>query len=104
MVGMIVVDMRSFYQSEKKTRNKVLCGQVFDKDATVIKFSVLLYGKLRLHKRQKTAIVQHKVDGTDTLLSPIEKDGKTYLPVMVEKEMSWKESWTANPEEMLRLL
>jgi hypothetical protein len=85
MVGMIVVDMKSLYQSEKKTRNKVLCGQVFDKDATVIKFSKLLYGKLRIHKRQKTAIVKHKVDGTGNLLSPIEKDGKTYLPVMVSR-------------------
>jgi hypothetical protein len=51
MVGMIVVDMQCLYRSEKKTRNKVLCGQVFDEDATVINFSDLLCGKLRLRER-----------------------------------------------------
>jgi hypothetical protein len=71
MVGMSVVDMQSLYQSEKKNRNKVLCGQLFDKNAIVIKFSDLLCGKLRLRERQKTAIVRHKSDGTGTLLSRI---------------------------------
>jgi hypothetical protein len=51
MVGMSVVDMQHLYQSEKKTRNKVLCGQVFEEDATVIKFSDLLCGKLRMRER-----------------------------------------------------
>jgi hypothetical protein len=60
MVDMSVVDMQRLYQSEKKTRNKVLCGQVFDEDATLIKLSDLLCGNLRLHERQKTVIVQHK--------------------------------------------
>jgi hypothetical protein len=86
MVGMSVVDMQRIYRSEKKTRNKVLCGQVFNEDATVIKFSDLLCGKLRMREQQKTNIMQHKSDGTDTLLSRIEKDGKTNLPVTVENE------------------
>jgi hypothetical protein len=90
MVGMSVVDMQRLYRSEKKTRNKVLCGQVFDKDDIVIKFSDLLCGKLRLRERQKTAIVQHKSDGTDTLLTRIEKDGKMNLPVTVENERAGK--------------
>jgi hypothetical protein len=84
MVGMSVVDMQRLYRSEKKTRNKVFCGQVCGEDATVIKFSDLLCDNLRLRELQKTAIVQHKSDGTDTLLSFIEKYGKTNLPVTVE--------------------
>jgi hypothetical protein len=63
---------------------------VFDEDATVIKFSDLLCGKLRLREQQKTAILQHKSDGTDTLLARIEKDGKMNLPVTVENERAEK--------------
>jgi hypothetical protein len=63
---------------------------VFDEDATLINFSDFLCGKLRLREQQKTAIVQDKVDGTDTLLSRIEKDGKTNLPVTVENERAGK--------------
>jgi hypothetical protein len=90
MVGMSVVDMQRLYQSEKKTQNKVLCGQVFDEDAIVINFSDLLCGKLRLRERQNTDIVQQKSDGTDTLLARIEKDGKMNLPVTVENERAEK--------------
>jgi hypothetical protein len=89
MVGTSAVDMHRLYWSEKKTQNKVLCGKVFDKD-TVIKFSDLPCGKLRLRERQKTDIVQHKVDGTDTLLSRIKKDGKTNLTVTIENERAGK--------------
>jgi hypothetical protein len=34
--------------------------------------------------------VQHKSDGTDTLLARIEKDGKMNLPVTVENERAGK--------------
>jgi hypothetical protein len=86
MVVMSVVDMQRLYQSEKETWNKVLCGQVFDEDATVVKFSDFLYGKLGMYEQHKTDSVQHQVEGTYTLLAHIKKDGKTNLPMMVENE------------------
>jgi hypothetical protein len=47
LTGMCVVDMHRLYWREKRLRNRVLCGQVLEEDATVIRFSDLICGKLR---------------------------------------------------------
>jgi hypothetical protein len=57
MVGMSLVDMQCVYRSEKNVQNKVLRGQVINEDVTVIKFSGLLPGKIRLRDRHMTAVL-----------------------------------------------
>jgi hypothetical protein len=47
LTGICVVDMHCLYRSEKRLRNRVLCGQVLEEDATIIRFSDLICGKLR---------------------------------------------------------
>jgi hypothetical protein len=42
LIGMCVVDMQPLYRSEKKLRNRILCGQILEEDATIVKFSDLL--------------------------------------------------------------
>jgi hypothetical protein len=63
---------------------------VLGKDVTVIKFSDVTCVKLRLRDWQTTAIVHHRVAGTDTLLARIKKDGNTNLAMTPENERAGK--------------
>jgi hypothetical protein len=84
-MGMCVVDMQRLYRSEKILQNRILCGQILEEDATIVKFSDLLCSGLIERDRNNTADVQHRVSGTETLLERIEKYGKINLPVTKEK-------------------
>jgi hypothetical protein len=87
---MRVVDMQCLYRSEKKLRNRILCGQILEEDATIVKFSDLLYIGLIERDRNNTAGVQHRVSGTETILERIEKDREINLPVTEENKARGK--------------
>jgi hypothetical protein len=61
---MCVVDMHCLYRSEKRLRNRVICGQVLEADATVIRFSYLLWGKLLKRNRPtKSPVINRQFTG-----------------------------------------
>jgi hypothetical protein len=47
LTGMQIVDRHRLYQCEKRLHNRVLFGRVLEKDATVIRFSELIFRKLK---------------------------------------------------------
>jgi hypothetical protein len=51
LAGQSIVDFHRLYRSEKKTRSRAVCGQLMDKDGTIIKYSDLLCGKLVQRER-----------------------------------------------------
>jgi hypothetical protein len=67
-----------------------MCGQILEENATIVKFSDLLCSGLIEHDRNNTDVVQHRVEGTETLLEIIEKDGDTNLPVTEENKCRGK--------------
>jgi hypothetical protein len=78
------VDMQRLYGSEKKLWNRIMCGQILEEDATIVKFSDLLCSGLIELDRNNIDVVKHRVAGTETILERIEKDGDTNLPVTEE--------------------
>jgi hypothetical protein len=85
-----VVSTCSAHHSEKKLRNRILCGQILEEDATIVKFSDLLCSGLIERNRNNTDVVQHRVSSTETLLARIEKDGEINLPVTEENKARGK--------------
>jgi hypothetical protein len=83
---MCVVDMQRLYRCEKKLQNIILCGQILEEDATIFKISYLLCSGIVERDRNNTAVVQHRVSGTETLLERIDKDGEINLPVTEENK------------------
>jgi hypothetical protein len=47
LTGMCIVDMHHLYRIEKRLQNRVICGQVIEEHTTVIRFSDLIFGKLK---------------------------------------------------------
>jgi hypothetical protein len=90
LMGMCVVDMQRLYRSEKILRNRILCGQILEEDATIVKLSDFLCSGLIESDRNITAVVQHRVSGTETLLERIEKYGEINLPVTKENKARGK--------------
>jgi hypothetical protein len=86
LIGMCVVDMQRLYHSEKKLRTRILCGRVLEDYATSVKFSDLLCIGLIERDGNNTAVVQHRLSGTETLLERIEKEGDINLPVTEENK------------------
>jgi hypothetical protein len=78
--------MQCLYRSEKKLRNRIMCGQILEEDATIVKFSDLLCSGLIERDCNNTAVVRHCVSGTETLLARIERDGEINLPVTEENK------------------
>jgi hypothetical protein len=66
--------MQRLYRSEKKLRNRIMCGQILEEDATIVKFSDLLCSGLIERDRNNTAVVQNRVSSNETLLEIIDKD------------------------------
>jgi hypothetical protein len=83
LTGMCVVDMHRLYQSETRLRNRVLCGQVLEEDATVIRFSELICGKLR--EQQRPTAIRQQLRCVDAILERIQIDGETNRPLTKAK-------------------
>jgi hypothetical protein len=64
IMGMCVIDMHQIYRNKQKLRNRVICGQILKEDATIIKFSGVLYSDLIDPDCKITTVVQHQVTGT----------------------------------------
>jgi hypothetical protein len=90
LIGICAVNMQHLYRSEKKLRNRIMCGQILEEDTTIVKFSELLYSGIIKRDRNTTDGVQYRVVGTETLLERIEKDGDTNLPVAEENKARGK--------------
>jgi hypothetical protein len=90
LIGMCVVDMQRLYRSEKKPRNRIMCGQILEEDVTIVKFSDLLCIGFIERDCNNTAVVQHRVSDTETLLTRIEKDVEINLPVTEENKARGK--------------
>jgi hypothetical protein len=84
------VDVQRLYRSKKKLQNRILCGQILEEDATIVKFSEVLYSSLIERNCKNTDVVQQRMSGTKTLLEGIEKDGEINLPVTEEKKEQGK--------------
>jgi hypothetical protein len=86
LTGMCVVDMHRLYRSEKRLCNRVLCGQVLEEDATVIRFSDLICEKLRERQRPtETPVIRQQLSGVDAILERIKIDGETNRPLTKAK-------------------
>jgi hypothetical protein len=78
--------MHRLYRSEKRLRNRVLCGKVLEEDATVIRFSDLICGKLRERQRPiETPAIRQQLSGVDAILERIKIDGETNRPLTKAK-------------------
>jgi hypothetical protein len=79
---MCVVDMHRLYRSEKRKRNRVLCGEVLEEDATVIRFSDLLCGQLlKLDRPTANPNICQQLTGEEGTLERIKIDGETTHPL-----------------------
>jgi hypothetical protein len=91
LTGMCVVDMHRLYRSEKRLRNRVLCVQVLEEDATVIRFSELICGKLRERQRPaETPAIRQQLSGVDARLERIKIDSETNRPLAKAKSKMGK--------------
>jgi hypothetical protein len=56
LTGACVIDMHHLYRQQKKSHDQLLCGAVMEEDASVIHFSDLLCGDLKVRARQHQTI------------------------------------------------
>jgi hypothetical protein len=91
--------MHRLYMQHQKSQNQLLCGVITEKDASVIHFSDLLCGNLKLRRRQRQTIRPLHLNGNESILTQILHDGSKNRETTIklkEKGMTIDQPFTFN--------
>jgi hypothetical protein len=72
---MCVVRMHIIYRHQQTPHNQLLCGAIMEEDSSVILFSDLLFGNLKVRVRQRQTIQTFHLNGNESILTQILHDG-----------------------------